>query len=87
VIFAIMEQTFDRLQRRFIVGGGSAIHSDGVYFWRCDTANYVETYRMALPTEFLRHGAACGWRPVQLDRAAVIDLHKRLWELARTQSS
>ena len=47
-----MEQTDDVIDGRFTVAGGSAILTDGAYFWRLDTADYVEAYGVRLPEEF-----------------------------------
>jgi hypothetical protein len=59
---------------RFAVSGGSAIQTDGVYYWRTDTAEYVEHYRVALPEDFLRRGRAQGWvAPPQMTEA---DMHR-----------
>jgi hypothetical protein len=66
VLLALMEQTFDLLDDKFTTAGGSGITTDGRYFWRVDTADYVEHYRVALPDGFLRHGAARGWAPTTL---------------------
>jgi len=45
----------------FDVPGGLGIDTDGTYYWRGDTANYVEHYGVALPEEFLAHGRALNW--------------------------
>jgi hypothetical protein len=60
----IMGVVPDMLEGRFF--GGMAIQSDGIYFWREDTADYVERYGVELPAEFLSHGEARGWVPVRL---------------------
>ncbi|MFE7538046.1 hypothetical protein ACFU67_27670 [Streptomyces rhizosphaericola] len=75
VIIALMGYTEDVVDGRFSVMGGSAIHSDGKYYWRRDTAEYVETYGSLLPAEFIRHGAAHGWTvpPLTDDEIADID--------------
>jgi hypothetical protein len=52
---------------RFDVAGGSGILTDGTYYWRTDTADYVEHYWTGLPDEFIRHGRSLGWMaPPQL---------------------
>ena len=38
MIVAIIEYTTDKVGDRFGVPGGSSIVSDGVYYWRLDTA-------------------------------------------------
>ncbi|MEZ3183124.1 hypothetical protein KYY02_32030 [Streptomyces pimonensis] len=39
-----MGHTEDVVDQKFPVVGGSTLHSDGIYYWRRDTAEYVETY-------------------------------------------
>ena len=58
LILAWMEYTRDQIGDQFGVSGGSAIMSDGVYYWRLDAADYVETYGIALPPDFLLRGQA-----------------------------
>lgn len=43
-----------------------AILTDREWSWPNDLPYYVETYRVGLPEEFLRHAEALGWRPPQL---------------------
>jgi len=44
------------------------VHTDGVYAWPEDLAYYIERYHVALPAEFLAHGAAMKWRaPANVD--------------------
>ncbi|MCL7381281.1 hypothetical protein [Streptomyces sp. 35G-GA-8] len=61
VIIALMGHTEDVLGQKFSVMGGSALHSDGTYYWRRDTAEYVETYGTRLPSAFMEHGARVKW--------------------------
>ncbi|URN14812.1 MULTISPECIES: hypothetical protein [Streptomyces] len=74
VILALMGYTEDVLEGRFAVTGGSAIHSDGTWFWRRDTAEYVETYGTGLPEDFLRAGRAAQWSTPRLTREEVQDI-------------
>ncbi|MBT2443910.1 hypothetical protein J7E93_28210 [Streptomyces sp. ISL-36] len=74
VIIALMGYSEDVLEGRFSVTGGSAILSDGTYFWRRDAAEYVETYGTSLPEDFLRRGRATGWAPAHLTRDEVLDI-------------
>jgi len=53
MVMAWMEHTTDCLHGAFGVPGGSAIMTDGTYYWRLDAADYVETYGIGLPQEFL----------------------------------
>lgn len=45
--------------------------TDGSFFWRVDTADYVEHYQVALPSEFLRHGSSLKWEPAPLSPVEV----------------
>lgn len=78
LILAWMEYTRDQLGDEFGVSGGSAIMSDGIYCWRLDAANYVETYGIALPRDFLLRGQARAWVPVQLDVDSCLALEEEL---------
>lgn len=78
-----MEFTDDLVDGKFGVAGGSAIMTDGVYFWRLDTADYVETYGVGLPAEFIAHGRALGWTPLVLDRDRVQELEQELIDYYR----
>lgn len=70
----------DKVGGRFDVAGGSGILTDGAYYWRGDTADYVEHYRVGLPDEFLRHGRAQGWVPPTLTEEEVLAVNNYLSE-------
>jgi len=74
---AIMEYTHDMLNGAFGVSGGSAVLTDGTYYWRYDTADYVEHYGIGLPEEFLRHGRSLGWvaRPLSQEDILALDAY------------
>lgn len=78
IILALMEHTRDRLESRFSVSGGSAVLSDGTYFWRLDGANYVETYGVALPQDFIAHGESRRWEPPSLGHEQLLSIDKQL---------
>src|SRR3954465_11020366 len=61
IVFALMEHTRDVVDSAFQVAGGSAVLTDGAYYWRLDAADYVEHYGTGLPDAFLRHGRSLGW--------------------------
>jgi hypothetical protein len=63
MVMPFMEHTVDLVAGEFSVPGGSAIMTDGVYFWRLDTADYVAAYGVELPADFLRHVEALGHTP------------------------
>lgn len=69
MFLAWMEYTTDVIGDRFGVSGGSAVMSDGTYYWRLDAANYVETYGTALPDDFISHGNRQRWTPPDLSEA------------------
>ncbi len=56
----------DVLGDRFVVMGGVAIMTDGRFFWRYDTADYVEHYRVELPQSFIEHGDSLAWVPPKI---------------------
>lgn len=52
--------------------GSASIATDGVYVWPRTLAHYVETYDVALPEEFERHMARCGWTvPTTVDTSTL----------------
>lgn len=67
MILPYMEYTTDQIGHLFGVSGGSAILSDGTFYWRLDAAEYVEFYGIALPREFLVHGQNRNWKVRDLD--------------------
>jgi hypothetical protein len=40
---------------------GIGIRTDGAFYWHEYAADYVEHYRVALPTEFIEHMRSQGW--------------------------
>ncbi|MEV0253787.1 hypothetical protein AB0H82_05840 [Streptomyces sp. NPDC050732] len=74
VIIALMGFTEDVVGTEFSVMGGSALHSDGTFYWRRDTAEYVETYGTGLPSAFMEHGARLAWRVPSLTDEEVLEI-------------
>ncbi|MEU9350721.1 hypothetical protein AB0D65_06800 [Streptomyces griseoloalbus] len=74
VIIALMGYTEDVVDQRFSVMGGSALHSDGTYYWRRDTAEYVETHGTSLPSAFMDHGATMEWRAPSLTEEEIMEI-------------
>ena len=66
MLIPLMEHTSDVLGRAFEVPGGSAICTDGAYYWRFDAAEYVLHYGIELPEEFLAQAAKRNWIPPTL---------------------
>lgn len=56
-VFDIMEMTRDVIEGLFRVPGGSSLLSDGRFVWRADLSEYVDTYNVELPGEFLSFAA------------------------------
>ena len=82
IVFAIMEYSRDVLEGAFGVSGGSAIRTDGTYFWRLDAANYVEQYGIGLPDHFLRHGRRLQWLTPTVSPQDVLSIDHYLREHA-----
>jgi hypothetical protein len=80
IVFAIMEYTRDVVGGAFGVSGGSAILTDGTYYWRRDTADYVEHYGIGLPDSFLCHGRALQWLAPTLSPEDVLKIDQYLYE-------
>jgi hypothetical protein len=71
IVFAAMEYTTDVLNQSFGVSGGSAILTDGDYCWRRDLAEYVDCYRVELPTKLIELARSRHWEPPSLTDAEV----------------
>lgn len=82
IVFAIMEYTRDVVSDAFGVSGGSAICTDGTFYWRLDSADYVERYRTGLPEEFMRHGRKLQWRAPTVSPEDVLSIDSYLLEHA-----
>ncbi|MEV4263610.1 hypothetical protein [Kribbella sp. NPDC049584] len=78
VFLAWMEYTRDLIGDRFGVSGGSAIVSDGVYYWRLDAAEYVREYGIAVPEAALRHFEAVGWQPPVFSQEQYLAIYRCL---------
>ncbi|MEW2289553.1 hypothetical protein [Streptomyces sp. NPDC047841] len=83
-VIALMGFSEDILGDKFVRSGGTALMSDGRFFWRLDAADYVEYYGIGLPEEFIAHGAARQWIATTLSRGEVIEVDDRLAELRRS---
>jgi hypothetical protein len=73
VLLALMEQSEYLLADGVTVAGGSGIRTDGRWFWRNDTADYVARHRTALPTEFVEHARKFRWMSPHLSEDEVAD--------------
>jgi hypothetical protein len=74
-----MEYTRDVIDDKFGVSGGSAILTDGAFYWRRDAAEYVDHYGIALLDAFLVHGRGLLWIPPVLTRERVLEIDQDLF--------
>jgi hypothetical protein len=71
VVIALMEYTEDVLEGRFGVSGGSGVMTDGSYYWRCDAAEYVQTYGIGLDQSIVDHMERANWQAPAVPPASV----------------
>lgn len=83
IVFALMESSHDILKDAFRVAGGSAVLTDGTYYWRLDAADYVERYGIGLPEEFLSYGRRLQWLAPRTDPEEIAGVDRYLFEHAR----
>lgn len=74
VVIALMEHTTDVIDGKFSSAGGSGIFTDGEYYWRGDTALYVEHYGIELPSEFMDYGSGIHWTSPKLTQDEILDI-------------
>lgn len=85
LIFAVMGYSKDMLGERFTIPGGHSIASDGSYYWRLDTADYVEHYNVAISCGFVEHCRALNWIPPALSEKEIIAIYEFLEAVERSQ--
>lgn len=78
VFLAWMEHTRDQISDRFGVDGGSAIVSDGAFYWRLDAAAYVREYGIAVPREAIENMRQRNWTPPEFARDDYLSLYSIL---------
>jgi hypothetical protein len=81
VFFAWMGYTDDLIGGKFTVAGGSAIYSDGVYYWRLDGAEYVRHYGVEISDDALEHFKEMNWQPPEFSRDEFLAIYRKLDEL------
>ncbi|WP_152363792.1 hypothetical protein [Microlunatus speluncae] len=81
LFLAWMEYTRDELGDRFGVAGGSAIASDGLYYWRLDAIDYLREYDIAVPPEAIGHFESRQWQPPEFDRPDYLAIYQKLEDL------
>jgi hypothetical protein len=77
-----MEYPRDVVSDALGVSGGSAINTDGTFYWRLDSADYVERYGTGLPDEFMCHGRKLQWRTPAILPEDVLNIYSYLLEHA-----
>lgn len=78
MFLAWMEYTRDVIGDRFGVSGGSAIMSDGTYYWRLDAVDYVREYGIAVPDEVLAHMESHNWTCPEIDQGSYGAIYREL---------
>lgn len=68
IVFALMEWTSDRATSSEVECALEDVLTDGRYYWRRDSAEYVERYGIGLPDEFLVLGRGLGWSAPKVER-------------------
>jgi hypothetical protein len=81
VFLAWMEHTTDQIGGKFGVDGGSAIASDGQYYWRLDGIAYIEEYGIPIPIDALDRFRAAGWTPPSIERPEYLRIYAVLDEM------
>ena len=80
ILLPYMEWARDIIADRFGVSGACGIVTDGHYYWRGDAAEYVATYRIALPPEFIERMESLGWSVPDLDEDTIQALYDSIRE-------
>lgn len=78
IIFAFMEHTTDVLEGRFGVAGGSAVATDGRFYWRYEAADYVAHYGIGIDLSALKHMRSRDWQAPALSSAATLAIDSYL---------
>ena len=84
VFLAWMEYTRDAIGDRFGVSGGSAIASDGCYYWRLDAVEYIKEYVISVPDSAVRHMESRAWVPPEFSRQEYLAIYEELMEMVGT---
>ena len=78
VFLAWTEHTRDEIEGRLVVPGGSAIVSDGHYYWRLDASAYIREYGMSVPAAALRYFEQRNWLPPDFDEPSYLRIYVAL---------
>lgn len=74
-----MEYTVDVLDQRFGVSGGSAILTDGHYYWRRDAAEYIEEYGIGIEPSAIAWMSAKNWTVPDLSAEEISGIDSYLY--------
>jgi hypothetical protein len=85
-VLALMGYTEDVLEGRFGVSGGSAVLTDGRYFWRRDAADYVREYGIGVDAEPMAFMQQQNWTPPTLEAERVLEIDQYLFAKLRGRS-
>lgn len=78
LFFAWMGYSSDEIGGRFQVAGGTAIASDGTYFWRLDALDYIREYGIPVPDEAIAHFEAMAWTPPSFEKPEFMRIYRAL---------
>ena len=78
MILPWMECTEDLIGRKFKVLGGSAVMSDGKYFWRHEAGEYLRHYPIRVHDEAIAHFRLRRWDPPEFTSAEIAELERVL---------
>ncbi|NTW40495.1 MAG: hypothetical protein HGA44_11520 [Cellulomonadaceae bacterium] len=81
VYLAWMEYTRDVIGDRFGVSGGSAIASDGTFYWRLDGVEYIREYGIAVPEAAIRHMESHSWIPPEVGQDRYFEIYDELMKM------
>ena len=81
IFLAWMGQTRDEIGGRFEVPGGSAIASDGTYYWRVDGVQYIRVYGIPVPDDAIAHFESRRWIPPSIDQDQYVRIYGGLVDL------
>ena len=81
IVLALMEHTTDVISGSFDVSGGSAVLTDGTYYWRCDASEYVATYGIEIGQEALEHMRQRGWNAPTVGDRVLAEIDAYLYAL------
>ena len=79
IILPWMECTEDLIGGKFKVLGGSAIMSDGKYFWRYEAGMYLRHYPIRVPDEAITYFKSRHWDPPEFTSVEIAELERGMY--------